>query len=268
MPLDSNLRAMSSKTSIPRSSVLLKFSSSVLITRSLGRGRIGNPGSQAGAPTIDFEILRPQHAGNFAGTEIPVYRAEVVARANGEEIWRGTVYSPDIPALGSVISFDPPPITAVSPQSGGRTRGGTTPTGSRRPVEEVIDVLNARIEQIQAARGDINTFRARFRTVTADGNTARPLSALGPELNTLLTPYRRMRTVTGGGRRGTGVSTYIESLDGQFSIRITHNQVGDAPVGNPPEPRIHVYQGPVSGHGAHLILPTGTSLADILNALR
>lgn len=236
--------------------------------QSLGRGRIGNPGSQAGAPTIDFEILRPQHAGNFAGTEIPVYRAEVVARANGEEIWRGTVYSPDIPALGSVISFDPPPITAVSPQSGGRTRGGTTPTGSRRPVEEVIDVLNARIEQIQAARGDINTFRARFRTVTADGNTARPLSALGPELNTLLTPYRRMRTVTGGGRRGTGVSTYIESLDGQFSIRITHNQVGDAPVGNPPEPRIHVYQGPVSGHGAHLILPTGTSLADILNALR
>lgn len=234
----------------------------------LGRGRIGNPGSRADAPTIDFEILRPQNAGNFAGTEIPVYRAEVVARANGEEVWRGNLYSPDIPALGSVISLQPPPMTAVSPRSGGTTRGGTTPTGARRPIEEVVDVLNARIEQIQAARGDINVFRARFRSVTADGNTARPLSTLAPELSALLTPYRRTRVITGGGRRGTGVSTYIESLDGQFSIRITHNQVGDAPVGNPPQPRIHIYEGAVSGHGSHLLLPPGTTLNDILTALR
>lgn len=76
-----------------------------------------------------------------------------------------------------------------------------------------------------------------------------------------------MRLVTGGGRGGTGVSTYIESLDNQFSIRITHNQVGPTPVGNPPAPRIHLYEGPVTGHGRHVVLPNGTTLDDILRAL-
>jgi len=70
-----------------------------------------------------------------------------------------------------------------------------------------------------------------------------------------------------GGRGGSGVSTYIESLDGQFSIRVTHNQVGPNPIGNPPAPRIHIYEGQVSGHGTHIVLPNGTTLDDILRAL-
>lgn len=131
----------------------------------------------------------------------------------------------------------------------------------------VLEALQARIEQIQSARGDLNVFRARFRAVTAGGDAAQDLGRLGPRLDELLTPYRRVRVVTGGGRGGAGVSTYIESLDERFSIRITHNQVGPNPIGNPPAPRIHLFEGPVSGHGRHVVLPNGTTLDDILRAL-
>jgi len=133
---------------------------------------------------------------------------------------------------------------------------------------ELLATLEARTKQIQAARGDLNVFRGKLRTLTASGNTPRPVAAVAAELDVLLTPFRRSQVVTGGGRSGTGTSTYIESLDGRFSIRITHNQVGPAPVGQPPFPRVHVYEGQVSGHGAHVCLNPGTTLADILAALR
>jgi|GEM_PF-5442180 len=128
-------------------------------------------------------------------------------------------------------------------------------------------ILEARIEQINAARGDLNLFRARVRQLTLGGNTARPLSDVAASVDELLTPFRRVRTVAGGGRGSSGVSTYIESLDGRFSVRITHNQVGAAPVGQPALSRIHIYEGAVSGHGRHVVLPSGTTLTDILTAL-
>lgn len=132
---------------------------------------------------------------------------------------------------------------------------------------QILGILDARMQQIQAARGDLNVFRARFRTLTGFGNAPQDLTTLAARLDELLTPFRRVRVVTGGGRAGTGVSTYIEALDGRFSIRVTHNQVGPAPVGNPPAPRIHIYDGVVSGHGTHIVLPNGTTLDDILRAL-
>jgi hypothetical protein len=135
---------------------------------------------------------------------------------------------------------------------------------SRRAV---IDTIQAQAETIRAARGDLNVMRARVRAITAAGDTAQDLNRLGPQLDQLLTPYRRVRVITGGGRGGAGVSTYIESLDGQFSIRVTHNQVGPNPVGSPPHPRIHLYEGAVTGHGRHVVLADGTTLDDILRAL-
>lgn len=143
--------------------------------------------------------------------------------------------------------------------------GGPAPG---HPYADLIRTLKERVAKIRAARGDPNVFRAKLREVTFSGNTPRHISTLAAKLDELLTPYRRSRVVTGGGRGGGGVSTYIESLDGRFSIRITHNQVGPAPVGSPPFPRIHVYEGPVSGHGAHVCLAPGTALADILTALK
>jgi hypothetical protein len=139
--------------------------------------------------------------------------------------------------------------------------------GGRDPRVELIRLLEARQQQIRGARGNINLFRAAYRGVTADGDTARAIGDVAPQLRQLLTSHYRVRTVTGGGRGGTGVSTYIESLDGQFSIRITHNQVGATPVGNPPGPRIHIYEGQVRGHGDHVRLSAGTTLNDILIAL-
>jgi hypothetical protein len=156
----------------------------------------------------------------------------------------------------------------TTPGTPGPDATAPTPTGpTRSPHEQLVDVLDQRVQQIQAARGDLNLFRAAFRRVSGSGNTARPVADLAPELEQLLTQFRRSRVVTGGGRGGTGVSTYIESLDGRFAIRITHNQVGPTPVGSPPMPRIHIYEGAVSGHGAHVVLPAGTTLADILAAL-
>jgi hypothetical protein len=131
----------------------------------------------------------------------------------------------------------------------------------------LLGTLEARIEQIRQARGNINLFRGTFSQLASRGNTPRPVSDVAPTLQDLLTPYYNVSTVTGGGRGGTGVSTYIESLDELFSIRITHSQVGPAPLGNPPLPRIHIYAGPVSGHGKHVCLSPGTTLTDILNAL-
>ena len=130
----------------------------------------------------------------------------------------------------------------------------------------IICILQARIAQINAARGDILIFRARIRRLSSVGNTIRPLRDVASELKVLLTPFNRVRTVTGGGRRGVGISTYIESLDGRFSIRITHNQVGANTVGGL-GPRIHIFEGDVRGHGSHLLLPHGMTLADILAAL-
>ncbi|MDJ0729247.1 MAG: hypothetical protein QNJ33_04565 [Crocosphaera sp.] len=131
----------------------------------------------------------------------------------------------------------------------------------------LLGTLEARIVQIRQARGDINVFRGIFRRLASDGNTPQSLDDVSPTLQELLTPHYRVRTITGGGRSGTGISTYIESLDGQFSIRITHNQVGATPIGRPPGPRIHIYEGPVRSHGSHVRLPEGTTLTDILNAL-
>lgn len=156
----------------------------------------------------------------------------------------------------------------TTPGTTGPDATAPTPAGpTRTPQEQLVDVLDQRIQQIQAARGDLNLFRAAFRRVSGTGNTPRPIADLAPELEQLLTQFRRSRVVSGGGRGGTGVSTYIESLDGRFAIRITHNQVGPTPVGSPPMPRIHIYEGAVSGHGAHVVLPAGTTLADILAAL-
>ena len=132
----------------------------------------------------------------------------------------------------------------------------------------ILALLKARAEQIRAARGDVNVFRARVRALSGFGDAPQDLATLAPRLNDLLTEHRRVRVVTGGGRGGSGVSTYVESLDGMFSIRITHNQVGANPVGRPPAPRIHIFEGPVSGHGKHIVFPAGTTLADILRALR
>lgn len=136
------------------------------------------------------------------------------------------------------------------------------------PLNEFLELLRARQEQIRSARGDVNVFRARVRAISNFGDTPQNLTTLAPRLNQLLTPHRRVQVMTGGGRRGSGVSTHVESLDGMFSIRITHNQVGANPVGNPPAPRIHIYEGAVSGHGKHIVFPTGTTLADILRALQ
>jgi hypothetical protein len=133
---------------------------------------------------------------------------------------------------------------------------------------QILGILDARTQQIQKARGDLNVFQARFRALTGFGNAPQDLTTIATRLDELLTPFRRVRVVTGGGRGGTGVSTYIEALDGRFSIRVTHNQVGPAPVGNPPAPRIHIYDGAVSGHGTHIVLPNGTTLDDVLRALR
>jgi hypothetical protein len=169
------------------------------------------------------------------------------------------------------------PEPGVQPQAGpqphppeptaGPERAGGTSEVARDPRQELISVLGQRQQQIQGARGDLNLFRAAFRRLTSDGNTPRRIADIAPQLEQLLTQFRRARGVTGGGRAGNGVSTYVESLDGQFSIRITHNQVGATPVGNPPMPRIHVYQGAVSGHGSHVVLEAGTTLDDILRAL-
>jgi hypothetical protein len=115
--------------------------------------------------------------------------------------------------------------------------------------------------------GDMNLFRAAFRRLTGGGNTPRRIADIAPELEQLLTRFRRARVTTDGGRSGRGVSTVVESLDSRFSIRITHNQVGATPIGSPPMPRIHVYEGAVSGHGAHVVLEAGTTLDDILRAL-
>jgi hypothetical protein len=52
----------------------------------------------------------------------------------------------------------------------------------------VLEAIQAHMDQIRAARGDINVFRARFRAVTAAGDTAQDLGRLGPRLDELLTP--------------------------------------------------------------------------------
>lgn len=181
------------------------------------------------------------------------------------------------PRAGEPTNGGAAPEPGVQPQAGtqphppesaaGYEGAGGTSEATRDPRQELVSVLQQRQQQIQAARGDLNLFRAAFRRLISDGNTPRRIADIAPQLERLLTQFRRARVVTGGGRAGTGVSTYIDSLDSRFSIRITHNQVGATPVGNPPMPRIHVYQGAVSGHGSHIVLEAGTTLDDILRAL-
>ncbi|MCK5633442.1 MAG: DUF4157 domain-containing protein, partial [Anaerolineales bacterium] len=148
--------------------------------------------------------------------------------------------------------------------SGLRSAPRPTLAESRR---ELHGLLEARIGQINAARGDLTIFNRTVRVLTSRGNTVRPLADVATDVNELLTGFRRVRTVTEAGRYGHGTATWIESLDGRFTVRITHSQVGAAPVGEPPVPRIHIFTGRTGGHGSHVCLPSGTTLNDIMGAL-
>lgn len=141
--------------------------------------------------------------------------------------------------------------------------GGQTLDNSRI---DLIRTLIERNKKIKAVRGNSNEFKNKFKLLTSNSDTPRDISAIAATLDELLTSHRRVRIERGGGRYGRGVSTVIESLDGRFSIRITHNQVGVAPVGTIKLPRIHVKLGPAKGH-KHVLLTKGTTLTDILNAL-
>jgi len=57
-----------------------------------------------------------------------------------------------------------------------------------------------------------------------------------------LTPFRRVRSVTGASREAAAPSTYVESLDGRFSVRITTPSVGPKQSATP-FPRLHIYEG-------------------------
>ncbi|ACY13319.1 eCIS core domain-containing protein [Haliangium ochraceum] len=121
-------------------------------------------------------------------------------------------------------------------------------------------------EAVTSAR-DLEEFKLLFKILVSRGNTQRSVSEVAPTLKSLLTKEYRVTTVTGGGRGANGVSTIIQSVDQQFSIRITHTQVGNNVLGNPPHPRIHIFRGPPSGHGSHVLFSDGTTLDDILRAI-
>lgn len=65
---------------------------------------------------------------------------------------------------------------------------GGTSEAARDPRQELVSILQQRQQQIQAARGDLNLFRAAFRRLTSDGNTQRRIADIAPQLEQLLTP--------------------------------------------------------------------------------
>jgi len=50
-------------------------------------------------------------------------------------------------------------------------------------------------------------------------SSTQQLSDLGPKLKQLLTRHYKTTVSSGGGRSGTGTSTFFESHDGRFSTR-------------------------------------------------
>ncbi len=86
-----------------------------------GDGVIGNPTGGAREARVEITIHDPELAGNFAGSDIPVYRSRMVARAGSEIIWQGEVFSCDHPAAGSMIIFEAPPLTKVAPRTTGQS---------------------------------------------------------------------------------------------------------------------------------------------------
>lgn len=148
-----------------------------------------------------------------------------------------------------------------------RLRGSNASLSEKQQaLQRLQELLSHHAQMIQQARGDLLKFRVQFRRLAAQGDTPQSLSELAPRLDELLTTFRRPRLVSGGGRNGTSVSHYIESLDGQFSIRVTHSQMGPNPIGKQ-WPTIHIYDGPVKGHGRHVYLKDGVTVQDFLSAL-
>lgn len=78
-----------------------------------GEKLIGNPSPQGGEPHLVFEIVQPELAGHLTGTEISVYRSELVAGSDdGTMLWNGEVYAIDHPSIGSIVELERPAMTA------------------------------------------------------------------------------------------------------------------------------------------------------------
>lgn len=106
---------------------------------SVGGGRIANPGTGATGPGVDFVIEQVEYAGRWAHhTKVPVFRAKVVAKADGKPIWEGELWMMESGA-GDIVQKAALPISAdklpLPDEAWRMTRAGDG------PLEDEADVM-------------------------------------------------------------------------------------------------------------------------------
>ncbi|WP_224367838.1 eCIS core domain-containing protein [Hyalangium versicolor] len=164
-----------------------------------GKGVVGNPTPGGNEPRIDIEIGKPEHVGSFFGNQdIPVYKAEMVARAGGKEIWRGPMWTVDHPAIGSLVEARPLPGTEAGIK-GAEPKGGATKSGTEK---------GARVQTMTEGLYDVVPTSAKNAHTNPDGGRVEfehlePYDDKGWQVHTTLVEFKP----TGG---GDSVHGYVE----------------------------------------------------------